>query len=229
MSAAFCFSNRAALARSSRSLRQRQLGLLDPAVLQPVELADLAAHLLLVGDRARRGGAHLDQRLLHLEDDHSDHLRRVLRLVEQVGDVGGDDVARPRKNTHGKQLLGFGIRPGRTPRAHPDELVGFHLDPNRTGVNHARRRSGRPPRRRSARCRPAWAGPTAAATDRVDRTSAAAAEAATRVKRSKLNILQSPCLRCRPADRRGCLLLSSGRARARKVTENCQKSLEMSR
>ena len=37
MSAAFCFSTRAALARSSRPLRERQLGLLDPALLELVE------------------------------------------------------------------------------------------------------------------------------------------------------------------------------------------------
>ena len=92
-------------------LAQRELGLLDPIVLKPVELADLPAHLLLVGDGARRRGADLDQGLLHLHDDHADHLGGVFGLVEQVGDVGGDDVARPRKNSHGKKLLGIDVRP----------------------------------------------------------------------------------------------------------------------
>ena len=62
-------------------------------------------HLLLVGDGARGGRADLDQSLLHFEDDHADHLGGVFGLVEQVGDVGGNDIARPRKNAHGKELL----------------------------------------------------------------------------------------------------------------------------
>ena len=74
-------------------------------VLELLELGDLAAHLLLVGDGARRGGADLDQGLLHLEDDHADHLGRIFGLVEQVGEVGGDDVAGPRKDAHGNELL----------------------------------------------------------------------------------------------------------------------------
>ena len=87
-------------------LGQGELGLLDPAFLEPVELADLAAHLLLVGDGARGRGADLDQSLLHLHDDHPDHLGGVFGLVEKVGDVGGNDIARPRKDAHGKKLLG---------------------------------------------------------------------------------------------------------------------------
>ena len=106
MSAAFCFSNKRRLGEVVAVLGKRELGLLDPAVLEPVELADLAPHLLLVGDGARRRGADLDQGLLHLHDDHPDHLGGVFGLVEQVGDVGGNDIARPRKNAHGKKLLG---------------------------------------------------------------------------------------------------------------------------
>ena len=81
-------------------LGQGQLRLLGPAVLQGSQLGDVAAHFLLVGDRAGGGRAHLDQGFLHFEDDHADHLRRVFGLVEQVGDVGGDDVAGAGKNTH---------------------------------------------------------------------------------------------------------------------------------
>ena len=55
----------------------------------------MTAHLLLVRDRARGRGANFDQRLVHLEDDLADHLFGILRAVEQVGDVGGYDIAGP--------------------------------------------------------------------------------------------------------------------------------------
>ena len=87
------------------ALGKGELGTLDPAVLEPVELGNLAPHLLLVGDRARGGGADLDEGFLHLHDDHPDHLGGVLGLVEEIGDVGGNDIARPRKDAHGDELL----------------------------------------------------------------------------------------------------------------------------
>src|SRR3546814_8222882 len=72
-------------------------------MLQALQLGDVAAHLLLVGDGAGGGGAHLHQRLLHFEDDHADHLRRIFRPVEQVGDIGGDDVAGAGENTRSEE------------------------------------------------------------------------------------------------------------------------------
>ena len=45
-------------------------------------------------DRACRRGAHFDQSLFHLDDDHADHPRGVFRPVEQFGHVGGNDIAR---------------------------------------------------------------------------------------------------------------------------------------
>ena len=60
----------------------------------------MAAHFLLVGDRAGSRRADFDKRLVHLEDDLADHLFGIFGPVEQVGDVGGDDVAGARKNTH---------------------------------------------------------------------------------------------------------------------------------
>ena len=81
-------------------LRQRQLGLLGPALLKLVEATERPAHFLAVGDAARRRGADFDQGLLHLEDDHPDHLRRILRTVEQLGDVGGENVPCSGKDTH---------------------------------------------------------------------------------------------------------------------------------
>ena len=100
MSAAFWRSISAALARSSRSFDKRQLGLLGPALLKLVEAGQRAAHFLAVGDAARGRGADLDQGLLHLEDDHSDHLRRIFRPVEHLGDVRREDVPRSGKDTH---------------------------------------------------------------------------------------------------------------------------------
>ena len=82
------------------ALGERQPGALGPAVLHAGELRHLAALLLLVGDAAGRGGAHLHQRLLHLHDDHSDRLGGVVRPVEQVDDVGGDDVAGAGEDAH---------------------------------------------------------------------------------------------------------------------------------
>ena len=81
-------------------LAERQLRFLGPALLELVEAGDLAAHLLLVGDRARGARADLDQGLLHLEDDHPDHLRRIFRLIEKIREVRRDDVARAGENTH---------------------------------------------------------------------------------------------------------------------------------
>ena len=60
----------------------------------------MAPQFLLVGNGARGRGADFDQRLFHFHDEHADHLGRVFRLVEQVGDIGGDDVAGAGKNTH---------------------------------------------------------------------------------------------------------------------------------
>src|SRR5205085_12592940 len=76
------------------------LGLFGPALLKLVKPHQRAAHFLAVGDAARRRGANLDKSLLHLEDDHSDHLRRIFGAVEQLRDVGRENVARPGKNTH---------------------------------------------------------------------------------------------------------------------------------
>jgi hypothetical protein len=99
MSAAFWRSISAALARSSRPLDSAssafsvQLG-------AALEADHGAAHFLGVGDRAGGGGADLDQRFLHLEDDHADHPRRILRPVEQLGEIGGHDVPRAGKDAH---------------------------------------------------------------------------------------------------------------------------------
>ena len=92
--------NKGRLGQIFAVLGQCQLGLFHPARLQRIELGDVAAHFLLIGDGAGGGGANLDQRFFHLENDHADHLRRVFRLVEQVGHIGGDDVAGPREDTH---------------------------------------------------------------------------------------------------------------------------------
>ncbi len=100
MSAAFWRSISAALARSSRSLLSASSAFSVQLVCSSSRRGQRAAHFLAVGDRARGRGAHLDQRLLHLEDDHPDHLRRILRPVEQLGDVGGEDIPRPGEDTH---------------------------------------------------------------------------------------------------------------------------------
>jgi hypothetical protein len=42
-----------------------------------VQLGDVTAQFLLVGNGARGRGANLDQRFLHFHDDHADHLGRV--------------------------------------------------------------------------------------------------------------------------------------------------------
>ena len=93
MSAAFCRSTSAALARSSRSFDSASSALAVQSACELVEPADRPPHLLDVGDRARRGGADLDQSLFHLEDDHPDHPRRVFRPVEKLGHVRREDVA----------------------------------------------------------------------------------------------------------------------------------------
>src|SRR3712207_8769900 len=38
--------------------------------------------------------------LLHLQDDHADHLGRILGLVQKLRHIGRYDVAGARKNTH---------------------------------------------------------------------------------------------------------------------------------
>ena len=60
----------------------------------------MTMHFLLVGDGARGTGADLDQRFLHFEDDHADHLLGVVRLVEHVVEIGGDDIAGTAENAH---------------------------------------------------------------------------------------------------------------------------------
>src|SRR5258705_503346 len=57
-----------------------------------------SVRLPFMTSRARR--PNLDQSLLHLEDDHADHLRWVFRAVEQLGHVRRENVACSRKNSH---------------------------------------------------------------------------------------------------------------------------------
>ena len=109
MSAALPLFDQRGLGEILAALGQRQLGLLGPALLELVELGDVAAHFLLVGDGAGGRGANLDQRLLHLHDDHADHLRRILRPIEQIGDVGGDDVTGAGENSHGRSSWFEGV------------------------------------------------------------------------------------------------------------------------
>ena len=82
-------------------LRQGELRLFGPVGLKAVELGDVALHFLLVGDGARGAGADFYKRFLHFEDDHPDHLGRVVRLVEQVAEIGGEDIEGARENAHG--------------------------------------------------------------------------------------------------------------------------------
>ena len=77
-----------------------ELCLLVPVRLELVELDRMTMHFLLVGDGARGTGADLDQRFLHFEDDHADHLLGVVRLVEHVVEIGGDDIAGTAENAH---------------------------------------------------------------------------------------------------------------------------------
>src|SRR5690606_23777909 len=81
-------------------LRKGKLRLFRPVSLKLVELYGVAVHFLLVGDGASRAGAYCDQRFFHLEDDHADHLRRIVGMVEQFVEIGGDDVAGTGKNAH---------------------------------------------------------------------------------------------------------------------------------
>ena len=80
--------------------RQRQGRLLAPVGLQLVQLDRVTVHFLLVRDRACRAGADFHQGFLHLEDDHADHLLRIIRLVEHVVEIGGDDIAGSAENAH---------------------------------------------------------------------------------------------------------------------------------
>src|SRR5690606_36067100 len=86
-------------------LVERELGLRLPVARFALEALELAADLLLVGDRARGGGADLDQRVLHLLDHQPHELLRILGLVEDRVDVRTHDVAEARKDTHDFILL----------------------------------------------------------------------------------------------------------------------------
>ena len=69
------------------------MGLVRPVGLKRVKFVDMAAQLFLVSNGARGRSADLNQRFFHFEDDHADHLGWVLRLVEEIGHIGGDDIA----------------------------------------------------------------------------------------------------------------------------------------
>ena len=69
------------------------MGLVGPVSLKRVQLVDVPAQLFLVSNCPGGGSADFNQRFFHFQNDHADHLRWVLRLVEQVRDVGGDDIA----------------------------------------------------------------------------------------------------------------------------------------
>ena len=69
------------------------MGLVRPIHLKRVQLVDMATKLFLVSNGARGRGADLNKRFFHFEDDHTDHLGWVLRLVEEIGHIGGDDIA----------------------------------------------------------------------------------------------------------------------------------------
>ncbi len=126
MSAAFCRSISAALARSSRSFDSASSALAVQLTWISSSAADGAAHFLDVGDRPGGRCPNLDQRLLHLEDDQPDHPRRVFRPVEQVGHVRSEDVAGAAEHGaaepagDGRQALGrpLGFDLDQTRRAH---------------------------------------------------------------------------------------------------------------
>ena len=89
-------------------LVQCELGLFRPVGLELVQPDRMAVHFLLVGDGARGAGADLDQGFLHFEDDHADHLRRVVGLVEHICEVGRDDVTGAAENAHeGDSVVGI--------------------------------------------------------------------------------------------------------------------------
>ena len=93
-------------------LAERELGLCRPVALDLVEPAQRAAHFLDVGDRPGGGRPNLDQRLFHLQDHHPDHLGRVFRPVEKLGDVGRENIARPAEDG-AAQPAGDRSEPGR--------------------------------------------------------------------------------------------------------------------
>ena len=53
-----------------------------------------------LGSQAEILAQRVNQRFLHLEDDHPDHLFGIIGLVEQVGEVGSDDVTGAAENAH---------------------------------------------------------------------------------------------------------------------------------
>jgi len=55
---------------------------------------------LLVLLQCTVAGADFDQSFLHLEDDHPDHLRRIVGLVEHVVEVGCEDIEGTTENAH---------------------------------------------------------------------------------------------------------------------------------
>ena len=83
----------------------------------------MAGHFLLVGNRPRRAGPHFDQRFLHFHDDHADHLGRIVGAVEQVGEIGRDDVAGAAENAHREDSVTVRERGFVTLTSHPLDLV----------------------------------------------------------------------------------------------------------
>jgi hypothetical protein len=87
------------------ALFERQFGTIGPARLEMLDDRDLPALLLLLGDRAGGRSAHLDERLLHFHDDHPDRPRRIVGAIDEIGHVGGDDVAGAGEDAHGRLLM----------------------------------------------------------------------------------------------------------------------------
>src|SRR6185437_12900327 len=102
-----------ALGEVLAALGDGELGAALPFLVLGLERIDAARELALFRDRAHGRRAHLDQRVLHLLDDHPDDLLRILGAVEDGVDVGIHDVGETRKDAHDNPLCG-----GRTmPRA----------------------------------------------------------------------------------------------------------------
>src|SRR3546814_19073181 len=74
------------------ALRERELGLLLPALLGLAEAGEATRGLLPLGDRLVRGRPHLHQGVLHLLDHQADDLLRLFGTVEDGIEVGIDDV-----------------------------------------------------------------------------------------------------------------------------------------